>query len=630
MAGAPTTPEQSREFAIRSATDQKRGLSPEQQSYIDELRKKAEADPRSAAERMKQGRERQPKGIPQPEVDLVIKNNTKETGTTINGVNIEQRSKVINKYIETGVIDPADEPAILAEIRSHLKRDQDIDAMLSGVIPAAQDRFLNEMIAPLLKDPRGREIVSQLFAETMDKSKILSRQRFQEAKKAADTAADEADKTSIELDQVRIDIPIKEARLAEFADGAGGTPKGSAFIELEKARKALPASKGKLASNQREQQRIRDYLTALDNTRAAILSGRATGDITAIESVITAQETRLNTLATNEITLQATVDRPQQLEEEWDLLKQEVPRLKTQEKELDKKWQSLKQEFQDKDDELTIAEGSQKNSEEAFKREATEVFSTAVRRLLEDKVAVHESKQEEYIEELKKIAATRAEKDLLDAYMNRWASGKIKGRGPLGMQGIFGTTEVTILNRANTQEDFNKLFAIDPVTGARNLNPDGIKDLVTNMLKNPPKTPPYTDPEINQILESDNFKENIMPQVLEGLVAREMQVNPKGLTPREAELIINAPWGDKVIDNALKKNPEAQARIEALRAQGAITGNTAEWLKKHSGKNALLLLLSIIGATAAAALAAPVILGGAVVTGGIGVSSVATRRMFNQ
>ncbi len=637
MAGAPTTPEQSREFAIRSATNQKAGLSAEQQAFINEVRQKAEKDPRSAAERMKQGRENQPKTIPQPEVDLVIKNNTKETGTTINGVNIETRSKTVNKYIETGVIDPAERNTILTEIRTQLSKDPDIEAMMSSFRPPLttreQETFLNNMINPLLKDPRGKEIVSQIFTQTMDKTKVLSRQNLQESKKTADDAAIEAANLDSQLTQVRSDLRTKQARLKQFSDGSGRTPKGALFTELEGLRNALPENRNKLATNQRQQQSLNNYIKSLENTRAAILGGRMSGDLNAIITELETQDGILTTLEGDGMTLKKAIDRTQELEDESNQLKQQVPDLQAQERELDKRYDSLYEIARNKNDEFNSSENMQKNSEEGFKREVTEVFSQAVRRLLEEKVEKHEEIQEQEIEELKKTATTDDERKILDAYMNRWASGKIKGRGPFGAKGFFGQTEVTILNREQTLSDFKKLFVEitnSDGTKGHNLNPDAIRDLVGAIVLN--REPhAFTQDDItriNKLLESDNFKNNIQPQMLEGLIARQMQANPKGLTPREAELILNAPWGDKVIDNALQKNPAAKAKIDALRAQGAITGTTTEWIKKHKGQTALMILLGIIGATGAAILAGPAIVGAA----GAGISGGASlyTRVFGQ
>lgn len=609
----PTSPEQSREFAIRSQKGARdTALTQEQKDFVAEVRKRAQVDTRSAAERMKQGRENEPKAVPQTEVGRVIAGNTKETGKTVNGIDVEQRAKIINQYIETGALSAADQTIILGELRTQLTKDPDISALLNALPARARDAFLNEMITPLLEDQKGREIVSRLFRETIDHTKIISRQQLLEAKKAADVAVEAANAIVPQLNEVRTQLPIKQARLTEFSDGSGGTTKGSAFTELEQAKKDIPANKAKLAVNQNQQQRLKARLNELNrelfNARRAG-AGRAT--IAKIETDITSEESDLTNLTSEDAQLNEQIALPARLQTEWDQLKRDVPQLLAQHQQLDRQHKTLYKQWEESDAELKRAEGSHKDREEAFKREVAGVFKSAIRQLLEEKVQLHEAAQEEYIEELKKTARTDAERALLNAYMELWATGKIKNRGPFGLG---GKTEVTLLDQQQTRQDFEILIRKN-AGGLSELNPNGPKELIRAILTNPP----YSNEEIDRLMQDEQFNKNTLPQVLEGLIARKMQADPKGLTPREAELILSAPWGDKVIDNALKKNPSVQAKIDELRAKGAITGTSAEWLRKQPKNLILALLLGIIGATAAFAFG-PAFIGtvGAGVIGGAG------------
>lgn len=527
----------------------------------------------------------------------------------------QREANLVTKYLEKGYDDPGLTGVEKGKLIKKVLAEAKLRPEVRDQIQAMNGTQRREWAERYLRNPQLMAHARTLLEGVANSDPIAdavtpAQNQHVEAELKHKDAKDDVDRR---LDPVDNQLKDYDSTLV------GGVPLGKYAQEIVTITSELSTIQTKLKAGQKALTEAQDKLQDLREEReltrvhgVAAAAGRR--DVATLDPLI-------NDAKKAEGKAQSEVDKHQVRLDRLDYLKKEQTRLETEKKELEK-------EKRDKNSELRKAEAELQKRKQEWEdakalRESQEqdvvsgfknIVGEATNELLNEQVTALEEHYNTELENLKEQTPDLNEKAMYDALQNRWL-------GPARTRGGFlrPRERYRPINRGQVSTDMGTLM---------NQGPDVVMRQLLESQTNPATGNLYTAAEAEVVVRDKAYREKMEPEVVKQLLGRRILTG--GLSQEDIHLIVNARWGQGMIDGAITKNKEFRKAVEGVLGEGALSRQGFFERFGQVLRTQPWLLMLLLGGTAAVALGPLGLLGAAAAPAAIGARAAGMAPMEEQ
>ncbi|MCL4353720.1 hypothetical protein M1615_04665 [Patescibacteria group bacterium] len=411
----------------------------------------------------------------------------------------------------------------------------------------------------ILNDPRyiaqAREIINALLDP---EKKLIDEAKVTEAEDRVSEQEIERDNKQLELNDVSRRLAAVDRQLAEFARPQGASP-GLKATDIDRIKNNLSTIQAELVTYQTLTDNVQFRLAQLQQEREAVLRGYNGRPLTDIDAEINTERNNLKNAQQSFERRQADIQKLPELEQEQREAEQQKLTLEKERRDRQLEFSRLDFELQKRMRNLADIKAIRESEEQDLVDGFGSLFEDAADRYIGEQIEDAVGKFDEEIERLKKQTEDDQEKAMYDALRERWL-GKERTRMK-GFPGFRRKDKYRPIDRTQVAADFDLLMKGGPEAVAREL-------LMSRT--NPDTNNNYTDDETKAILVNKDYLAKVQPEIVRQLLGRRMLTG--GISPEDIHVIVNAPWGEGMIDEALKKNEEFRQAVEKVMGAGSVSG----------------------------------------------------------
>ncbi len=508
----------------------------------------------------------------------------------------DQESALIKKFLEVGPNDPsilaAERTRIQNAILARLSQSPTFAAEISALNTAEKKALLERY----LKDPAYSVKVRETFDELLDpNNKMIDEESINNATDSVKEKEYERDDKQAEIDDADRRLTSIDTRLKEFERPGGATPMGAKAKEMEDLRGTLPTIRAELATYKTRFEDIEFRLGQLQQERQASFIPGYTGRLTVdIDTEISTERTNFKNAQGEVATKEAKIARLPELEAEEAKLEADKKDIDTEKRERTSEMNKTQLELQKKQRLLEDLKSVRASQEQDLVDGTENIFAEAAGKLIEEQVESATQAYDTELTSLKEQATDQNEQAMCDALRERWLGPERIRRGFLG---IGQEKSYRPIDRNQVNNDTDVLLREGPPAGMRRL-------LMTRI--NPSTGANYTAVEADAVIANKDFSSKMQPEYVKQLLARRMLVGK--MNPEDVHIIVNAPWGQDMINQAIAKNQEFRSTVQTVMGAGSFEKHGfaerfSREIERHPWWLALLLgipiALGAVGASAA-------------------------------
>lgn len=497
--------------------------------------------------------------------------------------NANKAAVLVEKFMEVGYDKMgADQDALRDAVLDVVKLRPSLAAELKSIKdPKKIDAFAER----ILRDPK-------LLAEVRKKYDILTDPDNNELLvDAASPLQKEVDKLNLDLNDkiaeiadVDNQIATVNAKLKDYDRPVGGIgPLGPKAQELKDLTDGEKGVTGEIAIHKAQfddaDMRYKELITELAETRA----GRGKRSVAEVETAMEKVRGELTDSQKEIRTRQDLIQRRKDLELEEQRFNQEKQGLDQQKREKTTEMKKIDVDLTERQGLLSDAKRIRTTQEQDITSGFQNIVKEAANEVFNQEAGSYYQATEEELQEAAE-KATPDESALFQGMQQAWRKEITTGKW-------FWQTKRMVADGAKVGRDFSRI-----------MGKGGPAEVMTNILKtmdNPGTGAKYTGEDIQKLLSNEEFVGKMQPMLVRTLLRH--RIHTGGLTHEDIDIIVDAPWGEGMIQAALNRNAEFRQAVAGVYGEGALKGHgpidklKAEFKKHPASFIALLLGLGIPG-----------------------------------